>query len=110
MRSYSSDTTRALTKKLKLALAGKDPSGKATVDSSVAEKIEILKRLPGNPVAEKLIDIYESGKQPTDDDLKAIRHQLYRNRMRNEANSFRTANMTLDDIVEERYAAEKLGS
>ena len=80
-----------ITQGLKDVLSGKAPAGKTVVDSQIARKIEILKRLPGNPAAEKLIEIYESGTEPSDEDLKEIRHQLYRNRMRDEANHFRTA-------------------
>jgi|APSaa5957512622_1039677.scaffolds.fasta_scaffold16951_1 hypothetical protein len=47
----------------------------------------------------------ETGKGLTENQLKAVRHQLYKNRMRPDTESFKLASMSLEEVVAERFAA-----
>ena len=77
----------------------KAPVEKAVVDSAVAEKVQILDALTdkvrnwpeGLAHVEKVKADYKAGRSPNPDDLKKIRNFLYKNRMRGEADHFRTA-------------------
>lgn len=74
---------------------------KTVVDSALAEKFAILDALAvrGDAAARASADevraVYESGGKPTEDQLKRLRNMLYRSRMRDEANHFRTASVDL---------------
>lgn len=74
---------------------------KTVVDSALAEKFAILDALVarGDAAAKESADevraVYEAGGKPTEDQLKRLRNMLYRSRMRDEANHFRTASVDL---------------
>lgn len=71
---------------------------KTVVNAESREKVEALTRLLGRlraPADQALVNnimsVYNAGGNPTEDQLKALRHALYRIGMRNEANMFRQA-------------------
>jgi hypothetical protein len=78
---------------------------KEVAESGGSEKLDILRTLAdkvqgwpeGLAHVEKVIAEYEAGRDPSGDDLKKIRNFLYRNRMREEANHFRTAAQRIAD-------------
>lgn len=78
------------------------PVVKTVVDSALAEKFAILNALVarGDAAAKASADevraVYEAGNRPTEDQLKRLRNMLYRSRMRDEANHFRTASRYVD--------------
>lgn len=80
----------------------KPSAPKTVVDSAVVEKLRILDTLAaqvknwpeGKTHVEKVKADYQAGRNPSPDDLKKLRNILYRNRMRGEADHFRTASGT----------------
>lgn len=77
---------------------------KPIVDSGVSQKVDILRTLAdklknwpeGLAHVESVIAEYDAGGKPSQNDLKKIRNFLYRNKMRDEANHFRTARTIKD--------------
>jgi predicted double-glycine peptidase len=100
--------------KAKVAPQNQAPVPKPSVDSALGEKVTILKnllpRLRGGDQAhiKAVLGLYESGQMPDADQLKKVRHLLYKNRMRNEANHFRMAGWTRPILPEREDKPHKL--
>lgn len=79
---------------------------KEIVESTETAKLLILQSLlnkvkewpEGLAHVEKVIAEYEAGRQPSPEDLKKTRNYLYKNRMRDEANQFRQATRSPNQV------------
>ena len=80
------------------APAEPDRPTKTVVNAESREKVEALTRLlsrlrapADQALVNNIMSVYNAGGNPTEDQLKALRHALYRTGLRNEANMFRQA-------------------
>jgi hypothetical protein len=99
--------------------APKPKADKTVVDSDTETKLKVLDELgrkvrnwpEGATHVQTLMDIYESGDNPSSDQLKKLRNILYRNRMRSEADMFRKATTRKDNTMDSiQTSLQRLGA
>lgn len=84
-------------KRLAQSVAPAVSAPRPVTDAGGNPKIQVLNRLlpktngDARLLVERLLEKYEAGLNPSDDELKQLRHKLYQTGMRSEADMFRTA-------------------